>query len=286
MKKIIALTLTGALALAGAAAFAGCGGTKKPGLYFVPGTYMADGVKVENVISADGVKALSEKECTKLQTENVYRCTLAEGEALPVPTSARVDKDGNPYTFNGWWTIVDATVTYYETVPKLTETVYLYADWRADLSQRKDPVEPDDTATVQDRYYMSILRADTQETEIVTLLLSGTDIPNAETLGYNAPVQLYNEWFLLNPGDEISVYTTGLTDSEEAQLAPVAAGGAKTTITLENSGTENNDTRDYLETSGKTAMVYKEGLESRHFRIYIKFYDKGAAMTVYMQPME
>ena len=78
----------------------------------------------------------------------------------------------------------------------------------------------------------------------------------------------------------------GLTDSEEAQLAPVAVGGAKTTITLENSGTENNNTKDYLETSGNTTVVYKESLASRHFRIYIKFYDKGATMTIYMQPME
>lgn len=286
MKKIISLFLTGALALTGAAALTSCKNTEETNLYFVPGTYVEDGEKVENVISSEGAKALTAKQCSKIKSDNVYLCTLEAGEALPVPTSGRVDKDGNPYTFNGWWTIVDATVTYFETVPEITETTYLYADWRADLSQRKDPVEPEESTAVQPRYYMSILRAETQETEIVSLLISGTDISNAETLGYSAPVQLYNEWFELNPGDEISVYTVGISDSEEAQLAPVSVGGSKTTITLEKSGTENNNTADYLETSGNTTVVYKETLQPRHFRIYIKFYDKGATMTVYMQPME
>lgn len=284
MKKIVALTLTGLFALAGAATFTACGNSDQTNLYFVPGTYLEDGVKVENVISS-GATALSEKQCAKIKTENVYVCTLEAGEALPVPTSNRVDSEGNPYTFNGWWTIVNATVTYYNTVPELTETTYLYADWRADLSQRKDPVEPDGSAVVQSKYYMSILRAETQETEIVSLHVSGTDVPNAETLGYSAPVQLYNEWFLLNPEDEITVYTVGLTDSEEAEPAPVKVEGKKLTVTLENSDAENNDTNDYLETNG-TTLVYRPEIEARHYRIYIKFYDKGATMTIYMQPME
>ena len=178
------------------------------------------------------------------------------------------------------------TVTYFETVPELTETIYLYADWRADLSQPQDPVEPDDSVTVQPKYYMSVLRAETKETETVPLRVWGTDVTNAETLGYSAPVQLHNDWFVLNPGDVVSVYTAGLLGSEEAQLAPVSASGGSTTITLENSDAEGNDTKDYLEKDGDTALVYKETLSARHFRIYIKFYDKGATMTVYMQPMD
>ena len=246
---------------------------------------MEDGVKTENTVPS-GAEALTQKQCNKIKSENVYRCTLAEGEVLPVPASSRKDAEGNPYTFNGWWTIVDATVTYFETVPELTETIYLYADWRADLSQPQDPVEPDDSVTVQPKYYMSVLRAETQETETVPLRVWGTDVTNAETLGYSAPVQLHNDWFVLNPGDVVSVYTAGLLGSEEAQLAPVSASGGSITITLENSDAEGNDTKDYLEKSSDTALLYKETLSARHFRIYIKFYDKGATMTVYMQPMD
>ena len=285
MKKITALMLTGLFAFAGAAMFSSCKNSDKISLYFVPGTYMEDGVKTENTVPS-GAEALTQKQCKKIKSENVYRCTLAEGEALPVPVSSRKDAEGNPYTFNGWWTIVDATVTYFETVPELTETIYLYADWRADLSQPQDPVEPDDSVTVQPKYYMSVLRAETQETESVPLRVWGTDVTNAETLGYGAPVQLHNDWFVLNPGDEVSVYTAGLLGSEEAQLAPVSASGGSTTITLENSDAEGNDTKDYLEKSSDTALLYKKTLSARHFRIYIKFYDKGATMTVYMQPMD
>ena len=285
MKKITALMLTGLFAFAGAAMFSSCKNSDKINLYFVPGTYMEDGVKTENTVPS-GAEALTQKQCNKIKSENVYRCTLAEGEALPVPVSSRKDAEGNPYTFNGWWTIVDATVTYFETVPELTETIYLYADWRADLSQPQDPVEPDDSVTVQPKYYMSVLRAETQETETVPLRVWGTDVTNAETLGYSAPVQLHNDWFVLNPGDVVSVYTAGLLGSEEAQLAPVSASGGSITITLENSDAEGNDTKDYLEKSSDTALLYKKTLSARHFRIYIKFYDKGATMTVYMQPMD
>ena len=285
MKKITALMLTGLFAFAGAAMFSSCKNSDKINLYLVPGTYMEDGVKTENTVPS-GAEALTQKQCNKIKSENVYRCTLAEGEVLPVPASSRKDAEGNPYTFNGWWTIVDATVTYFETVPELTETIYLYADWRADLSQPQDPVEPDDYVTVQPKYYMSVLRAETQETETVPLRVWGTDVTNAETLGYSAPVQLHNDWFVLNPGDVVSVYTAGLLGSEEAQLAPVSASGGSITITLENSDAEGSDTKDYLEKSSDTALLYKKTLSARHFRIYIKFYDKGATMTVYMQPMD
>ncbi|MDE7329796.1 MAG: hypothetical protein K2N30_01700 [Clostridia bacterium] len=289
MKKILSVTLSGlvALGLAGGM-LAGCAVENEPeiNLYLAPGVYTQDGEKVENTLSSSGVTALSKEQCAKVNTENAYLCTLEEGETLPVPASGRTDKEGNPYTFNGWWTIVNATVTYYDSVPKLTQTTFLYADWRADLSQRLDPVEPDDTVA-ELNYYMSIERAETNETETVQLLVSGTDVSNAETLGYSAPVQLYNEWFGLNPGDVISVYTAGLGATGEVQLAPVAVTGKPLTITLENSGAENNDTRDYLEKGEDgTSLVYKTDLTSRHFRIYIKFYDSGATMTVYMQPMD
>lgn len=257
--------------------------TEQNNLYLVPGTYMKNGQKVENNISS-GADKLSAEQCEAILTENAYLCTLSKGDALPAPTSERVDKDGNAYTFNGWWSIVDATVTYFDKVPELSETTYLYADWRADLSQRKDPVIPDASTTVQPLHYMSIKRAKTGEEEKVVLRVSGTDV-SAEALGYGRPVQLYNGWFELNPGDVITVYTAGLDDSAEAQVAPLDVAGRA--ITLENNGEGTNITANYLTASLTDAtMTYRKSLKKRHFRIYIKFQSAGAKMLVYMEPMD
>ena len=291
MKKILALALSSIFVLSGAAVFAACTTAEeeeqKPvqeNLYFVPGTYVSDGVKIENGLS-DGATKLSDDKCAEMNTENVYQCTLPAGANLPVPTSQRKDKDDNLYTFNGWWTIVNATVTYYETVPTVTETTFLYADWRADLSQRKDPVVPDESTAVQPVHYMSIKRAKTGEEEKVVLRVSGTDVADAEDLGYGRPVQLYNGWFELRPGDEITVYTVGLEDSTEAQIAPLNGMGAN--IALESSGDGSNVTANYLTTTADApTLTYRKTAKTRHFRIYIKFKLAGAKMTVYMEPMD
>ena len=298
MKKILALTLTGLLALGGSGAVALASTTaeapawqaevaasEQSKLYLVPGTYVSGGNKVENVI-ASGADKLNKEECDAILTENAYLCTLSKGDTLPVPASERKDKDGNAYKFNGWWSIVDATVTYFDKVPEISETTYLYADWRADLSQRKDPVMPDESTTVQPLHYMSIKRAKTGENETVILRISGTDVANADTLGYDRPVQLYNGWFELNPGDEITVYTAGLGGSAEAQAAPLDVSGRN--IMLENSGDGVNITASYL-TSSLTdvpTLTYRKSLKKRHFRIYIKFQSAGAKMNVYMEPMD
>ncbi|MDE6411884.1 MAG: hypothetical protein K2L02_05065 [Clostridia bacterium] len=299
MKKIVALALTGLLVLSGAAVTAGTSetvtaetaalqakdGAGTQNLYLIPGTYDLDGEKVENTISSGATK-LDEEESGKIFTENAYLCTLSKGDTLPVPASERVDKDGNAYKFNGWWSIVDATVTYFDKVPDISETTYLYADWRADLSQRKDPVTPDQSTAVQTQHYMIIKRAKTGEEETVVLRVSGTDVTQAETLGYDRPVQLYNGWFELNPGDEITVYATGLGGSDEAQLAPLDLPGRG--ITLENSGDGSNVTGSYLTSSmaEKPVLTYRKSLSRRHFRIYIKFQSGGAKMFVYMEPMD
>ncbi|MDE7158898.1 MAG: hypothetical protein K2N74_04910 [Clostridiales bacterium] len=296
MKKILAFTLTGLLALSGvavaantnvaaeAAAQTEISAKAQNNLYLIPGTYTADGQKVENTIPS-GAEKLDEEQCGAIFNENAYLCTLSVGAALPVPASERVDKDGNKYSFNGWWSIVDATVTYFDKVPAISETTYLYADWRADLSQRKDPVAPADSTTVQPLHYMSIKRAKTGEVEKVVLRISGTDVTNAEKLGYDRPVQLYNGWFELNPGDEITVYAAGLGDSTEAQLAPLDVAGR--TILLENSSDGKNVTGSYLNSSVTDAvLMYKKSLKTRHFRIYIKFQSAGAKMLVYMEPMD
>ncbi len=295
MKKILALALTGLLVISGAgmsvSASASVDNTADfqtqataNNFYLVPGVYISDGEKVENSVP-QGATKLSGDECAAIFTENAYLCTLSAGEALPVPVSTRQDVNGNAYAFNGWWTIVDATVTYFDKMPDTAEITFLYADWRADLSQRKDPVEPGDSTTLKPAHYMSVYRAATQETEILTLRVSGTDIPDAETLGYGAPVQLYNGWFELNPGDTITVYASGLGDSSGAQFVPVA--GSSNPITLESNGDGSNNTASFItaSTTENPVLTYRKALKKRSFRIYIKFFSKGTKMSVYMEPM-
>lgn len=290
MKKILALTLTGVIALAGAATFAACTTETLPpqeNLYFVPGTYVSNGEKVENAISSGATK-LSEEVCASMNTENLYRCALGAGEALPVPTSERVDKDGVPYTFNGWWTIVNATVTYYDKVPAVTSTTFLYADWRADLSQRKDPIIPDAGVEVEPNHYMSVVRAASGETEKITLRKAFTNMMNAETLGYLYPVELVAEGFELYPGDVITVYTTGLKDSEEAVISPILDSNRKRSINLEAKGDGSNDTADYLQAADLSSYATKPTVtciaeDVGYYNIYIKYYSGGSIMAVYME---
>lgn len=252
-------------------------------LYLVPGTYMSEGVKVENAVSAEATK-LTADECAEIMTENAYVCSLSAGDALPVPTSGRTDKNGVPYRFNGWWAIVDATVTYFDKMPELSETLFLYADWRAELSQRKDPVIPDESTAAVPANYMSIKRVATGKEEIITLRISGTDEVNADTLGYYKPVQLYNDWFELCPGDVITVYAAGLGGSDQTQAAPLDVAGNR--ITFENSTTTANNTGTYLkiDANDSQALVYRATQKTQHFRIYIKFKSNGAEMLVYMEP--
>lgn len=293
MKKILAIALTGVLVLGGSAAAASATVNGAPAvqaeavqnvLYLVPGTYVSGGQKVENTI-ASGAEKLTAAECDNIHTENAYACSLSEGAALPVPVSERTDKNGVPYSFNGWWTIVDATVTYFDSVPALSETTFLYADWRADLSQRKDPVKPDESTDLKPVHYMSVTHGDTAAIDIIPMNVSGTDSSEACDLGYGAPVQIYNEWFELAPNDEITVYTVGIADSEDPVAVPVTVGG-KRTITLEKSALEKNDTADYLTVAGDNTKVVCKAETSRHYRIYVKFYDSGSAMTIYMQPKD
>ena len=167
MKKILSLVLISIFLLGSSAAAVSLKATAEPSreaqsksvatkqnkLYLVPGTYMSEGAKVENAVPAGAAK-LTAEECAEILTDNVYLCNLSAGDALPVPTSSRKDKNGVPYQFNGWWSIVDATVTYFDKMPELSETLYLYADWRAELSQRKDPVIPDESTVAVPSNYM------------------------------------------------------------------------------------------------------------------------------------
>ena len=222
MKKLLAVILSGLLLVGGTGvaqtAVAQSDAAPAPNaeaeaasnkLYLVPGVYTEGGIKHEYTVDA-GAQKLSEEQCAEIMTDNAYLCTLGEGEALPKPTGNRMDKNGNKYSFNGWWAIVDATVTYFDKVPALSETTFLYADWRADLSQRKDPVAPEEGEAVMPEHYMTIKRAKTGKEEIITLRVSGTDIPDADKLGYDRPVQLFNFWFDMIRGDDITVFWAGL----------------------------------------------------------------------------
>lgn len=303
MKKILALALTSILILGGSgsavAASAAAGlapephtettATERSNLYLVPGTYISGGVKVNNGISSGATK-LTDEQCEAIFTENAYVCSLDAGAALPAPTSTRTDKEGNAYSFNGWWTIVDATVTYFKTVPEIAENTFLYADWRADLSQRKDPIIPDAGEEVEPNHYMQIKHAGAAEQEKVTLHKAFTNMMNAETLGYLYPVELYVEGLELQPGDVITVYTTGLTDAEEAVISPVLDAGNNRTIQLEASGDKDNDTADYLSADAGSqrrnpTLTYKSE-EAGVFNIYIKYFAKGSIMAVYMESKE
>lgn len=256
-------------------------------VYLVPGTYMQGGVKVENTVSS-GVQKLTPEQCEVIFTENAYLCTLDVGAALPAPASNRVDKAGNPYSFNGWWTIVDAMITYFDTVPDAEETVFLYADWRADLSQRMDPVEPDPEVVVEPNHYMLITRADGGVEEKITLRKSATDVSSALDLGYGSPVQLYAQ-FTLHPGDRFTVYTTGLSSSEKPVKAPYADKNNPTRhFNLEANGAGTNDTANFLSASGtnyrENPVLTYIAENSGTYNIYIKFFGAGETMNVYMEP--
>ncbi len=303
MKKILALILVNLLLIIGA------GGTvaavaltdnlleqtlqtqaAENKIYLVPGVYKSGDNKKLNTITASGVKKLDDAECEAIYTENAYVCTKAVGEKLPTPRSTRKDKNGEPYRFNGWWAIVEGTVTYYQTVPSMTEQTFLYADWRADLSQRKDPVIPDIGEKVEPNHYIIVKHADGTEDK-VTLIRGYTNLSNAETLGYARPAEIKIEGLELKPGDSFIVYTTGLNKgSDKAEIAPVGGSNQMWNIDLEASGEKINDTKTYL--SANTSAYYTVDPVITYiyetagtYSLYIKFFSGGSKMAVYMEPL-
>lgn len=258
--------------------------TPQGAVYLVPGTYTTGGTKVENTVSS-GARKLSQEECEAIFTDNAYLCTLSEGDNLPLPTSNRTDKEGNPYTFNGWWTIVDATITYFDKVPAATKTTFLYADWRADLSQRMDPVQPGGGSEEDPMHYMEITRKATGEKDILILGVSGANV-SSDDLGYGQSVQLSCAGFRLDEGDVIRVYSAGLNGSKDVQLAPIVVNSSRS-INLESAGDGSNVTADFLSKSAPTsplAKPYMTCLKGGTYTIYIKFFAKGSNMAVYMEP--
>lgn len=142
-------------------------------IYLVPGNYVnGDGETVYNTVA--GATKLTDGECTAIHTPNAYLCEVEAGETLPAPATERTG-----VTFNGWWAIKNAEVVYYDTVPETDGTLFLYADWRAELSQPKDPVNPPEESEVVLKDYLEITRKKTGKTEKVGLFVSATDVPNA-----------------------------------------------------------------------------------------------------------
>ena len=272
-------------------------------VYLVPGSYVdyqGDGEKHMNAIA--GATKLSEAEVSALHMEgDIYKAGAA-GTALPEATTTQKDRTGTLYTFNGWWTIVDAEVTYFTEVPAVEETTYLYADFRAALSQSRDPINPDAGAeTTLPRHYMKVTRAETGKVEYIPLLVSGTDVANAVQAGYGGPVQFYNEWFTLEPGDLVSYYFTGVYGAT-ATAAPRPGGSPRMcAITMESSGAYGA-TAAYMVsvnpdaprsnvffncyTKNEAPVLSYTGAAATKayiFRCYIKFYDQGGTMTLYME---
>ncbi len=264
-----------------------------PQVYLVPG----EGNSLEGT-------PLTAEETKKLNMEGAVYKAGATGSQLPTPTTTKKDKSNTPFTFNGWWTIVDATVTYFTAVPEVEEDTYLYADFRAALSQHREPVAPSaGSGQVTYSNYMKITRAETDTIEYVPLYVSGSDVPNAVQAGLGKPVQWYNEWFTLAPGDLISFYVSGVYGGQPVAAPRVAGGMNQCQMTLESSG-QYGKTAMYLQPVngdyGSTTffdayakneapvMSYTGEYAKREhaFRCYIKFYNEGGTMTLYMENMD
>lgn len=265
-------------------------------VYLVPGSYKDDdGDTVYNTL-ASGATKLTDDESAAIHTPNAYKCTLSEGDELPEPSTTKTG-----VTFNGWWTIEDANVVYHDTLPEVTQSLFLYADWRADLSQPSEPIIPDEDAEQEYPHYMEVMRAATGKKEKIQLFVSGTDVPNAVQAGYGGPVQFYNEWFQLSEGDEIKFYVSNVF-GKIPTLAPQNVANTRK-VTLETSGAGNPDkstpssikclingeipdwafSGDYSSPLNGEPMVRCVRKDTNNFRVYIKFYDGGGTMTIYME---
>lgn len=275
MKKIFTIGLSASLiaacftgtALTAAAAEMPAPAAETAQVYLVPG-------------AGNALTGLETADASALHMEGNVYIAPAAGSALPTPTTTKTDDEGDAFTFNGWWYIVDATVTYTATVPEVKEDTYLYADFRADLSQRKDPVAPQGGEAQEDKNYLIITHADGTEDKI-PLLISGTDVADAMDAGYGSPVQFFNEWFTLQKGDLIKVYVTGIYEGDDPVWAPKDGG-----VTFEGGGksVSSDWVGTYDRTGGYTMYYIPE--ETHIFRVYIKFKSSGKTMTFYIEKLK
>ena len=172
-------------------------------------------------------------------------------------------------------------------MPEISETTFLYADWRADLSQRMDPVEPDPGVYVEPNHYM-LINPGTENEQKITLRHKGSEMSTALDLGYGYAVELYTMQLSLKAGDKIEIYTTGLIkDKEEPDLAPILGESNKREVYLDFNAEKGNYTSDYLDkTDGtkrsKPTITVKEGVDEK-FNVYIKFFGDGSLMWIYLE---
>ena len=298
MKKIITVamaTMLSAACVTGIAvsASAASGAPTAPAaetaqVYLVPGTWYDTEERVTKSNTVGGATALTsaQKQALHLEDEiNVYQAGAA-GTQLPKPATEKTDAEGKPFVFQGWWYIEDATVTYTETVPEVTSTLYLYADFRAEVSQRHDPVAPPEQVGAVDKNFMEVMHDD-GTTEYIPLLVSGSDSSNVN-------VQFFNEYFELRRNDRISVYLTDISEGgdEEPTCYPKPYGTSGSFYsTLESNGAGTNRSSDYLcedteatKERGKLTFAFMS-TESMTFRVYFKIASTtGNGLNVYIEP--
>lgn len=294
-KKILAVVLASTLALgvSGAAAVAEATDAvateaEAAKVYLVPGSYTdsATGDTVYHAVT-ENVTKLTAEQCAEISTPNAYLFEGKAGDALPAPSTKR-----EGYTFNGWWCVENSVLVYHETMPDVAKTAYYYADWRAELSQPMKPVNPPDDAEEELLHYLHIEHQDTGEEELVPLFISGTDVSGACTAGYGGPVQFYNEWFELRANDLVQVWVSNIYGVSPVN-APQKRGAPepKCGFDLERSGSNRTEDfispynasglKSFMDVENPTFIYYPTA--SHHFRIYIKFYDDGGHMTIYME---
>lgn len=248
-------------------------------VYLVPGFYTDwRGDKQVHANVVENAEKLSADEAKALNMEgDVYKAGEA-GETLPVATTTQTDRNGELFTFNGWWTIVDAEVTYFTEVPEVKETTYLYADFRAALSQHLDPIIPQEGEEEALDNYLLITHTATGRQEKVPLFVSGTEIKQAVAGSYGGPVQFYNEWFEMEPGDTFQVFVSGIY-GQVPTLSPASGreslqGVATNEIAARNATLAQIDEDQHI-------IKLNEKTTGNLWRIYIKFYDAGGHMDVY-----
>ena len=296
MATVLAATCTAGIAAGAAAAeVTPAPASETAQVYLMPGTWYDAAAQKTKKNSVEGLTALNadEKETLHLEEEaNVYKAGAA-GTTLPVPKTDKKDAKGAAFVFQGWWYIKDAAVTYTETVPEVTATTYLYADFRAKLSQRHDPVAPSETVGVGDKNFMEVMHED-GTTDYFPLLVSGSDSPDITMMGYGVYVQFSNDYFELRRNDRISVYLTDVSEEggdEEPTCYPKPDEDGEFNRTLEANGSLTNRSLDYLcvddaatEARGKLTFAYIPA-KTMTFRVYFKISSKsGNGLNVYIEP--
>lgn len=290
MKKILILgmaALLGLTCVGGLSATAAAEGTseteKTSQVYLVPGSYYdEDGAKQQNTV--ENATALSEDECSALHMEgNVYKA----GEKGSVLPKAQTENYG--IVFNGWWYIVDAEIVYTDTVPAVTEDTYLYADFRADLSQHQDPVAPKGEVKQEYKHYLLITHTD-GTSEKVQLYVSGTDYADKDDAGYGSPVQFYNEWFELRPGDLVQIYVTGIIEDDKPTCMPstkknganYCVAGGNGLVSFQPVNGEGNLGTGGARFDSAVEPTFKYSSAGGIYRTYIKFDQQGQSMDWYL----